>query len=113
MVTHQLQVERRTGKVRQPETDVLPLCYATNYWLSNRKQRVCIKGRWSKWITVWSEVPQGAVLGPLLFLIFINDLNEDINSNIPKFADDTKIFKEVRCSTDKISFVGTEMANGI
>jgi len=51
---------------------------------------------------------------PLLFLIFINDLDvEDINSNILKFADDTKIFKEVRCSTDKISFVGTEMANGI
>jgi len=38
---------------------------------------------------------------PLLFLIFINDLDvEDINSNILKFADDTKIFKEVRCSTD-------------
>jgi len=38
---------------------------------------------------------------PLLFLIFINDLDvEDINSNIQKFADDTKIFKEVRCSTD-------------
>jgi len=69
-------------------------------WLSNRKQRVCIKGRWSKCITVWSGVPQGSVLGPLLFLIFINDLEEDINSNILKFADDTKIFKEVRCSTD-------------
>ena len=59
-----------------------------NWLLSNRKQRVCIKGRWSKWITVWSGVPQGSVLGPLLFLIFINDLDEDINSNILKFADD-------------------------
>ena len=60
-------------------------------WLSNRKQRVCIKGRWSSWISVWSGVPQGSVLGPLLFLIFINDLDDDISSNILKFADDTKI----------------------
>jgi len=35
VVTHQLQVERRTGKVRRPETDVLPLCYATNLWNVN------------------------------------------------------------------------------
>ena len=69
-------------------------------WLSNRKQRVCIKGRWSSWMSVWSGVPQGSVLGPLLFLIFINDLDEDINSNILKFADDTKIFKEIRSSID-------------
>jgi len=55
-------------------------------WLSNRKQRVCIKGRWSSWISVWSGVPQGSVLGPLLFLIFTNDLDEDINSHILKFA---------------------------
>jgi len=69
-------------------------------WLSNRKQRVCIKGRWSNWISVWSGVLQGSVLGPLLFLIFINDLDKDISSNMLKFADDTKIFKEVRNSTD-------------
>ena len=69
-------------------------------WLSNRTQRVCIKGRWSSWMSVWSGVPQGSVFGPLLFLIFINDLDEDINSNILKFADDTKIFKEIRSSID-------------
>ena len=69
-------------------------------WLRKRKQRVCIKGKWSSWISVWSGVLQGSVLKPLLFLIFINNLDEDINSNILKFVNDTKIFKEVRNSTD-------------
>jgi len=57
---------------------------------------VCIKGRWSGWIRVWSRVPQGSVLGSVLFLVFINDLDQGIARNILKFADDTKIFKEVR-----------------
>ena len=42
----------------------------------------------------------GSVLGPLLFLIFVNDLDDDINSHILKFADDAKIFKKVRNSAD-------------
>jgi len=72
----------------------------TEDWLKDRRQRVCIKGRWSGWIRVWSGVPQGSVLGPVLFLVFINDLDHGIASNILKFADDTKIFKEVRDNID-------------
>ena len=64
---------------------------------------MCIKGRWSGWIRVWSGVLQGSVtsvLGPVLFLVFINDLYQGIASNILKFAGDIKIFKEVRDNTD-------------
>ena len=61
---------------------------------------MCIRGRWSSWITVWSGVPHGSVLGPLLFLIFISDLDEGIRSHILKFADDTKVSQEHRDVTD-------------
>ena len=64
---------------------------------------MCIKGRWSGWIRVWSGVLQGSVtsvLRPVLFLVFINDLYQGIASDILKFAGDIKIFKEVRDNTD-------------
>jgi len=64
-------------------------------WLSNRKQRVCINGTKSSWQLVLSGVPQGSVLGPLLFFIYINDLDDGIVNSILKFADDTKIFGAV------------------
>ena len=49
----------------------------------------------SEWVEVISGVPRGSVLGPLLFLIYINDLDECIKSLILKFADDTKIFRKI------------------
>ena len=48
-----------------------------------------------------SGVPQGLVLGPILFLIYINDLDDSITRNVLKFADDTKVFRKVNIDGDK------------
>ena len=62
----------------------------TNY-LDNRKQRVVINGATSSWKPIKSGVPQGSVLGPLIFLIFINDLPDDLKCNPKLFADDVSL----------------------
>jgi len=68
-------------------------------WLSHRRQRVCINGEKSSWKAVTSGVPQGSVLGPILFLIF--DLDSTLTSSILKFADDTKLFGRVNTDRDR------------
>ena len=65
-------------------------------WLTDRNQRVSVQGETSAWTAVHSWVPQGSVLGPLLFLICINDLEDGVASNILKFADDTNIFRRIK-----------------
>ena len=65
-------------------------------FLSNRFQRVVLNGQTSNWKEVLAGVPQGSVLGPLFFLIFINDIPEGIKSNIKIFADDTSIFSVLK-----------------
>ena len=60
-------------------------------YLSERRQRVVLPGAISDWVYIKAGVPQGYILGPLLFLIFINDIVNDIGSNIRLFADDTSL----------------------
>ena len=61
-------------------------------YLSERSQRVVINGQASTWINVQTGVPQGSILGPLLFLHYINDIVNQTNSNIRLFADDTSLY---------------------
>ena len=71
-------------------------------FLSDRKQRVTIKGSKSEWRTITSGIPQGSVLGPVLFLIFINDLPDVISVCLELFADDGKLFSRVKSDDKRI-----------
>ena len=71
--------------------------------LSNRKQRVLVNGTRSEWEPVSSGVPQGSVLGPVLFLVYINDLPKSVKNSIRLFADDTKIYRTVTTDSDCLS----------
>ena len=63
-------------------------------WLTDRRQRVIVEGDISNWKPVWSGVPQGSVLAPILFLILVYDLDDDLSSKVLTFADD-KRFSEL------------------
>ena len=65
-------------------------------YLSDRHQRVGINGQFSQYTTIESGVPQGSVLGPLLFLIYINDLEDGLKSHVKFYADDTMLYSIVK-----------------
>jgi len=71
-------------------------------YLKSRLQRVTVNGGTSPWLTVLSGVPQGSILGPLLFLLYINDLTSKLNrsTGCAIYADDTKIYRKVSSLQD-------------
>jgi hypothetical protein len=68
--------------------------WLTSY-LTERKMRVALEGEYSDEATIDSEVPQGTVLGPMLFLCHINDLPNSVKSSVSLFADDCLLQREI------------------
>ena len=66
-------------------------------FLDNRHQKVVLNGQSSNWSLIKAGVPQGPVLGPLLLLVYINDLLQGLRCNAKLFADDTSLFSTITC----------------
>ena len=64
-------------------------------FLQSRKQRVVLNGQFCSWVDVNAEVPQESILGPLLFLMYINDSTNDSSSSAKLFVEDTSLFSVV------------------
>ena len=92
--------KRLIGKAKNYMLDN-PLLEWIEDFLTGRTQKVSINGSTSDWKEVTPGIPPGSVLGPLLFIPFINDLPDGIKSDVYLFADDTKIFRNITDGEDK------------
>ena len=73
-------------------------------YLRNRSQRVTLNGSFSEFLLIISGVPQGSILGPLLFLIYLNDIVDDISCHISLFADDTSLLEIAQAGSSWLEF---------
>ena len=79
-------------------------------YLNNRKQAVVVKGEQSDYLAVSAGVPQGSVLGPLLFLVYINDIITNIDSTIKLFADDTSMYSFLRDIDEQTQTLNSDLS---
>jgi len=87
------------SKLRALRIDLNVLAVIESF-LSGRSQRVIVEGALSESVPVVSGVPQGSVLGPLLFIIYINDLSNGMSSHVRLFADDCVLYREINSEND-------------
>ena len=81
----------------------------TESFLSNRFQRVALNGQSHSWVPVCAGIPQGSILGPFFFLIYIKGLSKDISSTGKLFVDDTSIFS----FADDLNVCGVQLNNDL
>ena len=79
-------------------------------WLTKRSQRV-VDGYESKYARVISGVPQGTVLGPVMFLLYINNINNNISSSLRLFADDCIIYRIIKSEQDHLHAIATRLTH--
>ena len=81
------------------------------HYLSERQQRVVINGKTSSYLKVPAGVPQGSILGPLLFLVYINDIVSELNCSIRLFADDTSLYIVVENPNASATLLNSSLGN--
>ena len=96
---HKLRAAGVTGEI---------LNWFKNY-LSDRQQRVVLRGAFTDWPFIRDGVLQGSILGPLIFLLYINDIVTDIGSNIRLFADDTSLYIVVDDPSNAANCLNTDL----